>query len=273
MISYAQNGEDVLLNRLFPSGYRGFYVDAGANDPVWNSVTKHFSLQGWRGVNIEPEAMMFERLVADRPGDINLNVGLSDREATLTFYLCHDTEHTRGWSTFSRAQADWMSARGMSFVKRTVPVTTLALVLEAHADCTVDFLKIDVESHEREVILGNDWTRWRPRVVLVEACTPEMWEPILLGADYLFAAFDGINRYYVRGEDRELVPLLAAPLSVLDVYVPYLYHWQIEELRAKLATYGEIGPVTLKFARSLRAAADRFPWLARRLKRLVAGVL
>lgn len=54
MISYAQNGEDVILNRLFPPEYKGFYVDAGAAHPDVHSVTRHFYERGWRGINIEP---------------------------------------------------------------------------------------------------------------------------------------------------------------------------------------------------------------------------
>ena len=106
---------------------------------------------------------------------------------------------------------------------------------------TIDFLKIDVESHEREVLEGADWGRYRPRVVLVEATRPqtsipsyEHWEPILLSADYLFAFFDGLNRYYVRAEDRHLVPLLQVPANVFDEYQIHEYCWQIEELRRAL---------------------------------------
>src|SRR3954452_18509279 len=86
MISYAQNAEDVLLQRVFADKSDGFYIDVGANEPVFNSVTKHFALRGWRGVNVEPIPAVYERLCADRQHDINLNVVLSDRPGELTFY-------------------------------------------------------------------------------------------------------------------------------------------------------------------------------------------
>src|SRR5262245_12016004 len=86
MVSYAQNAEDVLLRRAFAGQPTGFYIDVGAGDPVADSVTKHFSLCGWRGINIEPFPGLFERLQADRPRDVNLNGGLSDRNGTRTFY-------------------------------------------------------------------------------------------------------------------------------------------------------------------------------------------
>ena len=54
MVSYAQDAEDVMLQRVFPRDYRGFYVDVGASEPVRFSVTKHFYDQGWRGSTSSP---------------------------------------------------------------------------------------------------------------------------------------------------------------------------------------------------------------------------
>ena len=71
----------------------------------------------------------------------------------------------------------------------------------------IDFLKVDVEGAERGRAAGADWRRFRPKVVLVEAIAPgtmapshEEWEPILFGAGYGFAFFDGLNRFYVAEE-------------------------------------------------------------------------
>jgi len=269
MISYAQTCEDVLLNRVFAGRADGFYLDVGANDPVLNSVTKHFSNLGWRGINIEPEAETCRRVAADRPRDINLNVGISDREGTLTFY---DATASQGWSTFSRAQAEWHALRGIKFVETLVPVTTLARVCAEHVDRTIDFLKIDAESHEREVILGADWSAWRPRVVLVEATDVDGWEPTLLAGDYLFAAFDGLNRYYVRAEDRGLLPAFAAPVNSLDDSVPFAHHLELEALRASYREYDDLGPLVLDVARRLKRMAGRHPRLAAAVRRFARKV-
>jgi len=197
MISYAQNGEDVLLDRLFPHG-PGFYIDVGAHDPVHLSVTKHFYDRGWSESISTRNRWRFARLRDQRPRDINLNVGVSDREGTMTFY---EAPGATGWSTFSRAQADQLRARGLEVIERTVPVITLANLCDRYVNRPIDFLKIDAESHEAEVIRGGDWRRWRPRVVLVESAERPAWETDLLEAEYLFAIFDGINRFYVRSEN------------------------------------------------------------------------
>lgn len=240
MISYAQNGEDVLLDRAFPRGVPGTYIDVGAFDPVVNSVTKHFYDLGWRGINLEPASGPFQRLQAGRDRDINLNVGLSNAPGTLTLY---ESAPEAGWSTFDPAQAEWHRAEGLELLERAVPVRTLRDVCEEFVDGTIDFISIDVEGHEAEVLEGGDWDQWRPRVVVVEATKPgtsipsyEAWEPIILKAHYVFATFDGLNRYYVRSEDADLASAFDAPANVLDDYLPYAHHKQIEDLRMALGS-------------------------------------
>ena len=237
MVSYAQNGEDVLLARLFPSGLHGFYIDVGAHHPVNGSVTKHFYDQGWRGINVEPAADPLAELVQARPRDVNLGVGLSDQAGTLTFYESPPT----GCSTFSADIAAHQSQSGIPYAPREVEVLTLAQVCEAHVEGEIDFLSVDVEGHEAQVLLGADWKRWRPRVVLVEATEPlttvpshEGWEQTLLDADYVFAAFDGLNRWYVRVEDSELLEPLRTPANILDDYIPYRHFKLQEDLRYSL---------------------------------------
>ena len=73
MISYAQNFEDVVLNRVFHAVQQGRYIDIGAYDPVVDSVTKHFYDRGWSGVNVEPVTRFHEKFVATRPRDWNIN--------------------------------------------------------------------------------------------------------------------------------------------------------------------------------------------------------
>src|ERR1700742_2763080 len=83
-VTYAQNREDILLDAFFRDIEQGFYVDVGASHPVVSSVTKLFYEKGWRGINIEPSHKYYKLLEEDRPEDINLNVGISDKKGTLT---------------------------------------------------------------------------------------------------------------------------------------------------------------------------------------------
>jgi FkbM family methyltransferase len=240
-ISYAQNREDVLLARLFSHRKTGFYIDVGAHDPVNYSITKYFYDLGWHGINVEPSSDIFPRLSAARARDINLNFGLSNTDGALTFY---EAAKGAGLSTFAKVEMERHCNAGFEFVERQCPVTTLAKICEQYVRAEIDFVSIDVEGYEREVIEGGDWKRWRPCILVIEATKPgttipshDDWEPLLLAADYLFATFDGLNRYYVRAEDQHLLSALRVPVNVFDSYIPYEYLRQIENLTARIAAY------------------------------------
>jgi FkbM family methyltransferase len=232
MISYAQNGEDVVLARAFAGRSEGFYVDVGANDPTEDSVTRHFYDRGWRGVNIEPQLSYYEALREARPRDTTLNIGIAAKAGTLTL---HYVPRAPGMSTFSENQAKLLADAGYELEQRELAVRPLDEVLEEHADQEIDFLKVDVEGLEHEVLGGLDWSRWRPRVILVETSPEEEpWERRLLDAGYQRMLWDGINLFFVRDEDAaELGPLLARPASVLDRYDPWLYVEQLDRGEAQ----------------------------------------
>lgn len=224
MISYAQNFEDVLLARVFAGQDKGFYIDVGACDPVIESVTKHFHDLGWRGINIEPLKVYFELLQKDRPQDINLNMALGAEAGERTFFNIGGV----GLSTFVEEFAVRGERWGYAKSEEIVVITTLKDVCDAHVQGEIDFLKIDVEGWERQVIEGGDWATYRPKLVIVEATEPnsqvpnfKSWESILLDADYLFTYFDGLNRFYVRKEDRHLKKFFRTPVSWFDDFQPY----------------------------------------------------
>jgi FkbM family methyltransferase len=279
LISYAQNREDVLLSRALLGQPKGFYIDIGANDPTTCSITKCFYDMGWNGINIEPVRAVFQRLAAERTRDINLNIGISNRRQILPFYECV-TESTL--STFSAALAAWWSTppHGHIFTERQVPVMTLAEVCEQYVRQPIDFLSIDAELHEREVIEGQDWRRWRTRIIVVEdgissetgQMSHDQWEAYLLQADYRFAFFDGVNRFYVRKEDEALLPLLQVPVNSTDNYITADRVALAKEL-ARRCGCQELGPLSLAIAFKLCDLAKRHPRMSAAAKRLVRFIL
>jgi FkbM family methyltransferase len=232
MISYAQNGEDVVLARALGDRPKGFYFDIGANDPTEDSVTRYFYDRGWRGVNIEPQLSYFQALCEARPRDTTLNIGIAAKAGTLTM---HYVPRAPGMSTFSEEQAKVLADAGYELEPRELAVRPLDEVLEQHAGQEIDFLKVDVEGLEHEVLGEVDWSRWRPRVILVEAPPEEEpWERRLLDAGYTRTLWDGINLFFVRDEDAaKLGPLLTWPACVLDRYDPWLYVEQLDRGEAQ----------------------------------------
>jgi FkbM family methyltransferase len=234
-VSYAQNQEDVVLARaLHPDDRGGFWVDVGAGDPVLDSVTAAFAERGWRGVNVEPLPWEHERLCAARPADTNLRVALGATAGLGKLFV--EPAENRGASTMVAELAERYRADGEDFIPIEVPIWTLAQVVADHVAGPVDFLKVDVEGFEREVLAGADWSSFRPRVVVMEATVPKSdepahqgWEPMLFEVGYRFAMFDGLNRFYAHADEPGLLQRLAIPANVLDDFVPYAWAHQVDQ--------------------------------------------
>ena len=223
-VSYAQNFEDVMLWRALGHIPKGFYLDVGAAWPDEDSVTKAFYDRGWRGINVEPNPAFHARLVQERPEDTNLMVAVSDHSGSLRMSFIEGT----GLSTLQDSVADKHAEEGLTIKRQDVLLTTLASIAETYkpANVEINFLKVDVEGLETAVLKGNDWSRFRPWIVLVEATLPmsqvesyEEWEPILLSANYAFAYADGLNRFYVACEHSELLNAFKFPPNVFDGFV------------------------------------------------------
>ena len=234
MISYAQNYEDVVLERCFKDVPAGFYIDVGAWDPLEHSVTHHFYERGWHGINIEPNPEYFRRLERDRARDINLRLvlGETDQE-TQTFTILKGS----GISTLRNLSVDYLEnldSRGYPQESVEVSTVTLASVCRDHVPegTEIDFLKVDVEGWETEVLRGHDWDRWRPKVLVIEAVNPvgfdeqsgrdvmtdtsSEWEPIVVKQGYVFGLNDGLNRFYARQESSDLLEHLRVPANCID---------------------------------------------------------
>jgi FkbM family methyltransferase len=216
LVSYAQNLEDVLLWRGLGSAGGGFYIDVGAAHPIQDSVTQLFYERGWNGINIEPHPRFFPLLVAQRPRDLNLQIGISDRPGRLIFY--EDTE-LAGNSSFDARIAERRRAEGVEIIEHELEVRTLAQVCQEYVDGEIDFLKIDVEGFERQVLAGADFNRFRPRVLVIEANEIESWEGSLRAAGYVKTLFEGVNAVFVRDDEEGLVGKLGEPVTSRDDFV------------------------------------------------------
>ncbi|MDL2307076.1 FkbM family methyltransferase [Desulfovibrio sp. OttesenSCG-928-C06] len=213
--SYAQQMEDIIINRYFHNVKKGFYVDVGCNHPAHYSVTKMFYDKGWRGVNIDPLKSVMDMYPGERPEDINICAAVSDKEGLLEFY--EDGQ----CSTVSQEDA---ARRGLTckYSVESMPLSRLLDGLRKQGKLPEDihFLKIDVEDHEREVVEGMDWKRYRPWLVVIESTLPETyiashdkWESKLVDNGYSFLAAHGVNRYYAADEKAALLTAsyLSAP--------------------------------------------------------------
>jgi FkbM family methyltransferase len=217
-LSYAQNLEDYHLSLAFAGQASGTYIDVGAGHPIADNVSFWFYERGWHGIVVEPQselAALYQRL---RPRDITVRGLLGRQCGEIDF---HVVDRLHGLSTTVEGVAQKARAFGIAHQTVRMPVTTLARLCEEHDLGPIDFLKVDVEGAEGDVLFGGDWKRFRPKVIVVEAVTPmtsepswQDWEPFLLAQGYRFVLFDTLNRFYVAQEHPDImerVPSERAP--------------------------------------------------------------
>lgn len=169
--SYSQEGEDMVYRSFFETrkNYKGFYVDVGAHHPTRFSNTFYFYRKGWHGINIEPTPGAGRLFDIYRKRDININAGISSQAGSLPFY-CFDDEPAL--NSFSKTEAEHTNANTRYKITRVINIAamTLAGVLEKHLPDgqAIDFLNIDAEGFEMEVLISNDWSRYTPLFIIIE---------------------------------------------------------------------------------------------------------
>jgi FkbM family methyltransferase len=165
-LSFAQEGEDMILRRHFDGRGPGTYVDVGAHHPWRFSNTYWFYRHGWTGLNIDATPGSMDAFRRARPRDRNVEAAVAGDARTLTFFVF---DHP-ALNTFDPAAAERAKAAGYGVIEeRELQTTTLAELLREHLPGgRIDFLSVDVEGFDAEVLGSNDWDAFAPDVVLAE---------------------------------------------------------------------------------------------------------
>lgn len=173
--SYSQEGEDMILSRIFEGKKNGFYIDVGAHHPKRFSNTYFFYKQGWRGINIDamPNSMrLFNKI---RPRDINLEIAISSESKKLTYYEFNEPA-LNGFSEELSRDRDGL--RNYKIINQ-LEITTHRLDdvlknLKNEIPTEIDFLSIDVEGLDFEVLQSLNFNVYKPRVILIEILTSNL---------------------------------------------------------------------------------------------------
>jgi len=174
--SFSQEGEDLILRRIFNNQPSGFYVDVGAHHPRRFSNTHNFYRRGWKGINIDPNPDAMRAFHTERSRDINVQCGVADRPGTLTYYRFDEA----ALNTFDADVVKSRLANTPYKLLGNIQVRTerLATILEQHLPAGQ----------------ANDWTLYRPQCVLVESLGVSL-EDALRGEIFLFMSDRGYELF------------------------------------------------------------------------------
>jgi len=215
--------EDRLKAEFFGPSGKGFFVEVGANEPQRGSQSWQFEQAGWSGVLVEPQLDLAERLRRLRRAHVVAAACSSPANAGRTMTL-----HVLG--PHSSLKPELAVTGVVAKEKIEVPVRTLDDILdEAKAPSPIDFISIDVEGHEVEVLSGLDLTRWRPRLLLVEDHVTDL-------ATHRFVTRAGYRLIRRTGPNGWYVPRAAAPrvgLGWWPLARKYYFALPIRKLRDK----------------------------------------
>jgi FkbM family methyltransferase len=167
--SYSQEGEDMIINRFFELKKKGFYVDVGAHHPFRFSNTAFFYKKGWTGINIDPLPTAVPFFKKYRKRDINIQKGISLKKEQLLYYAFDEP----AYNTFNEDKAnEYLNAKLVTVVQKIkIDTVPLRSVLDEHLapGTTIDFLTIDTEGLEMEVLRSNDWEKYQPTIIILES--------------------------------------------------------------------------------------------------------
>lgn len=184
--SYSQEGEDMILRRLFEKQSSGFYVDVGAHHPKRFSNTYFFYRKEWSGINIDAMPGSMKLFNKFRPNDINIEIPVSDKKQVLTYYAFNEPA-LNGFSKDLSEERERADNNYHIIFKKDIETSTLTEVLDNHLpkNKEIDFLSIDVEGLDFMVLKSNDFAKYSPKVILIE----------ILGSALNEIADDEITKY------------------------------------------------------------------------------
>jgi len=167
ILSYSYDGEDVILKKILTKK-SGFYVDIGCNHPFKHSNTYYLYKQKWKGINIDANPQMIKLFNKKRKNDINLNVGIGTEKKKELFYISeNDLLSSFNKQVVIMNKEKW----GFDYTEMVIEVDRLENILDKFLDneiMNIDFMNIDVEGLEMEVLLSNNWDKFKPTILAIE---------------------------------------------------------------------------------------------------------
>ena len=195
-IHYGEFGEDILVNRILKNLETGKYVDVGCYHPYKGSLTAQLYKKGWKGINIDLSKSSIDLFNLVRKEDINLNLAVSDFNGQTSYFENSPIN-----------QQNSLIKNNDNQKKIKIDCKNLNLILEENKFEKFDYLNIDVEGSEQNVINGIDLSKYRPILITIENNNLHIKDyiesetyKILIKNNYTFISKTGVTNFFLKNE-------------------------------------------------------------------------
>ena len=165
----SQFGEEKKISKLFGKNFKGTYVDLGCFHPVRSNNTLQFYKKGWKGLNIDLNQLTIDLFNFARPADTNICAAISNKKVKKKLYFLGDLDSK---NTLDLNHKNWLgkhfNINKKDFKIKIVKTKTLNEILNKNKLYNIDFLNIDIEGHEFEVLKSINFKKFNIKVICVE---------------------------------------------------------------------------------------------------------
>lgn len=163
--TYSLFGEDLVALKFFKNEKKGFYVDIGCYHPTHINNTYLLYKKGWNGINIDVSQFSIDLFKFMRPDDLNYKCAVSETNKKVNLY--YQKEHSQLTSINKLTAKKFIKGR---LKKKIINSYSLEEILSwgKYKDYEIDFLDVDVEGADLQVLKGLNFSKRKPKLICVE---------------------------------------------------------------------------------------------------------
>jgi len=169
--TYSMHGEDLVVKEYFKNVNNGFYIDIGCYHPLQHNNTMLLYKKGWTGINVDVSDFSIKLFNFCRPKDLNLNIAVSSKNEDVNLYYQKNLSQL---STLVKSQSKIVFQGKIKERKILSKTLTNLLDTSIYKNKKIDFLDLDIEGADFDVLKSLDFSRYQPRLISVEILSKNM---------------------------------------------------------------------------------------------------